>query len=175
MKISCHYFMGALGLIIASSAVAQETAKVNLQLTMQTKVNPQGLALWDVTNNAQDDNGNLDPKKITAEKWAKLLEIGASLEQAGKALATGKVIAAAPGAKLQDEGGPGSSKAADVQRYLDTKPDVFRQQARQLQKTGVDVSAAAKTHDAKKLSALSDSLDGVCEACHQIFWYPQQN
>jgi hypothetical protein len=174
MKVQFH-FLCALGLIVTSSVVADEAPKVNVQLTMQTKVNPQGLALWDVTNNAQDDNGNLDPKKMTADKWTKLLSIGASLEQAGKALASDKgVIAAAPGTKLQDETAPDSPKAADVQRYIDAKPDVFRHHAQVLQKTGADVVAAAKAKDAKKLAELSDSLDAVCEECHQTFWYPQQ-
>jgi hypothetical protein len=175
MKFSCGY-MCALGLIIASSVIADEAPKVNLQITMLTKVNPQGLALWDITNNAQDDKGNLDPKKITADKWAKLVNIGASLEQAGKMLATDKgVIAAAPGAKLQDENAPDSPKAADVQRHIDAKPDVFRHHAQELQKTGAAVVAAAKAHDSKKLADLSDSLDTVCEGCHQTFWYPPQN
>jgi Cytochrome C' len=174
MNITRHV-MWAIGLMIASIAVAQEAPKVNLQLTMQTKVNPQGLALWDITNNAQDDKGNLDPKKLTAAKWAKLVEIGGSLEEAGKTLAIAKgVIAAAPGTKLQDETTPDSPKAADVQRHIDAKPGVFRQRAQELQKTGADVVAAAKSRDAKKLGDLSDSLDGVCEACHQTFWYPEQ-
>jgi hypothetical protein len=174
MKVSSHYLC-ALGLIMASSVFSEEAPKVNLQVTMLTKVNPQGLALWDITNNAQDDKGNLDPKKMTADKWAKLVNIGASLEQAGKMLATDKgVIAAAPGAKLQDEGAD-SPKAADVQRYIDAKPDVFRHHAQELRKTGADVVAAAKAHDSKKLSELSDSLDAVCEGCHQTFWYPQQS
>lgn len=173
MRIPFH-FLCAFGLAIASSAIADEVAKVNLQTTMQTKVNPQGLALWAITNNAQDDKGDFDPKKLTAEKWAKLLEIGASLEQAGKTLATAKgVMAAAPGTKLQDENAD-SPKAVDVQRHLDAQPDLFRQRALELQKTGANVVAAAKTRDAKKLADLSDSLDGVCEGCHQTFWYPQK-
>jgi hypothetical protein len=173
MKLPCCYLC-AFGLMIASPVIADEAPKVNLQLTMLTKVNPQGLALWDITNNAQDDKGNLDPKKLTAEKWTKLVEIGASLEQAGKMLATSKgIMAAAPGIKLQDES-PDSPKAADVQRHIDAQPNVFRQRALELQKTGADVVIAAKAHDAKKLSDLSDSLDSVCETCHQTFWYPQQ-
>jgi hypothetical protein len=175
MKVSRRYLC-TLGLVIASTVIAEEASKVNLQLTMQTKVNPQGLALWDITNNAQDDKGNLDPKKITADKWSKLVTLGASLEQAGKMLATDKgVIAAAPGTKLQDETAADSPKAADVQRHIDAKPDVFRHQAQELQRVGADVVAAAKTHDAKKLAELSDSLDAVCEGCHQTFWYPPQN
>ena len=164
------------GLLVVGSTLAADAApKANLQLTMLTKVNPQALALWDIGNDAQDDNGNIDAKKIKAATWTNLVEIGKAIEEGGRTLATSNgVIAAAPGAKLQDEAGPGSSKAADVQRYLDAKPADFRKYALELQKTGGDIVAAATKHDGKKLSEISNALDEVCENCHMEFWYPQQ-
>jgi hypothetical protein len=158
----------------APPAAPTKTASVNLQLTMLTKVNPQGLALWDITNKAIDDEGNVDAKKISAKQWAALLDIGKSLEESGRLLATNKVIAAEPGAKLQDEGNQGASTVKDVQRYIDTKPVLFRTHALILQKTGADVTEAATKHDAKKLGTVSSELDTVCESCHVIFWYPQE-
>jgi hypothetical protein len=62
-----------------------------------------------------------------------------------------------------------------VQRYLNAKPAEFRKHALELQKTGAGIVEAATKRDGKKLAALSDSLDEVCESCHTIFWYPQQN
>lgn len=161
--------------IVAVEALGADAA-ANLQLTMLTKVNPQALALWDLTNAAQDDKGDIDPKKIDAATWAKLVEIGKSLEEGGRTLATSKgVMAAAPGAKLQDQDAPGASKAADVQRYVDAKPAEFRKQAAALQATGANIVAAAMKRDGRKLTDLSNSLDQVCEDCHQAFWYPQQS
>jgi hypothetical protein len=164
------------GLLMAGSALGADAPKTNLQLTMLTKVNPQGLALWDITNKSQDDNGNLDGRKLTAASWAQLLEIGKALKEGGKTLATSSgVVVAPPGARLQDEGSTGASKAADVQRYIDAKPAEFREHAQELQKTGAAIVEAAAKHDVKKLAALSDSLDEVCENCHKLFWYPQQS
>jgi len=164
------------GAWVAATALAADAPKANLQVTMLTQVNPQATALWDLTNDAQDDNGNIDPKKIKPETWAKLLEIGKSIEEGGRTLATSNgVIAAPPGAKLQDEAGPGASKAADVQRYLDAKPAEFKKHATALQNTGAGIVAAVTKKDGKKLTALSNSLDEVCENCHVVFWYPQQN
>src|SRR5690348_11848264 len=103
---------------VATSVIAADEPTANLQLTMLAKVNPNALALWDATNKAQDDNGNLDPKKLNADAWTRIVEMGKAIEAGGKALATTNGIIAAPaGAKLQDEGNPGASKAADVQRY----------------------------------------------------------
>jgi hypothetical protein len=161
---------------VATGVIAADETKANLQLTMLTKVNPNALALWDATNKAQDDNGNLDPKKLNADAWSRIVDMGKAIEEGGKALASSNgVIAAAPGAKLQDESNPGASKAADVQRYLNAKPAEFRKHALELQKTGAGIVEAATKHDGKKLAGLSDSLDEVCESCHTIFWYPQQN
>jgi len=162
-----------LGLIVAG-AVCAAGAPVNLQRIMVSNVNPSGLALWDVTNNAMDDSGKVSAKKLTEENWKKLLEMGTQLEEGGRALATSeKVIAASPGSKLQDEANPGASTAQDVQRLIDARPAEFRRHALALQKTGADIVTAVKKHDAKRLDALSGSLDAVCEACHTGFWYPQ--
>jgi hypothetical protein len=164
------------GLLSAGGALGADAPKANLQLTMLTKVNPQALALWDITNKSQDDSGNLDGKKIDAAAWARLVEIGQALEDAGRTLASSSgVIAALPGTKLQDENNSGASKATDVQRYLDAKPAEFRRHARQLQKTASDVAEAARKRDVDKLGQLSNSLDEVCEGCHVVFWYPQQS
>jgi hypothetical protein len=165
----------ALGLAVAGIVLAADAPKTVLQVTMITKVNPQGLALWDITNGAMDDKGDLSGSKLAAAHWAKLAEIGNALQSAGQALSTKSgVLAALPGAKLQDEGNSGASTAADVQRYLDDKPEVFRKHALELQQTGANAIAAAKKHDVKKLAAISEALDEVCESCHLEFWYPKQ-
>ena len=169
----CMALVGAIA--VAGTVIAADAAKVNLNLTMLTKVNPNALALWDATNKAQDDNGDVDPKKLNAAAWAKLADMGKAIEEGAQSLATSTaVMAAAPGAKLQDETNPGASKAADVQRYLDAKPAEFRKFAAALQKSGAGIVEAATKHDAKKLNDLSNSMDEVCESCHTVFWYPQQ-
>lgn len=163
------------GLLVAEVALAADAPKANLQITMLTKVNPQATELWSLTNDAQDDDGNIDVKKVNPATWAKLLEIGKSLEEGGRTLATSNgVIAAVPGAKLQDESSPGASKAADVQRYIDAKPAEFRKHSMALQKTGADIVTAVTKRDGKTLTSLSNALDQVCEDCHVVFWYPQQ-
>lgn len=175
MKSLTKYALIGSLVVVAGSVIAADEGKVNLQVTMLTQVNPNALALWDATNKAQDKNGNIDVNKITPASWAKLLDMGKAIEEGGRALATSDgVIAAPPGAKLQDEASEGASKAADVQRYLNAKPAEFRKHAAELQKTGASIVAAATHRDGKKLAGLSDSLDEVCESCHVVFWYPQQ-
>jgi hypothetical protein len=133
-------------LVLASNVWAANAPNVNLQQTMLAKVNPQGLALWDITNAALDDSGNLSAAKITPANWTKLIEIGKALEEGGRILASSSgIIAAAPGAKLQDEGNAGATTAADVQHFLNAKPAVFRSHALELQKTGTAVRCRQET------------------------------
>jgi hypothetical protein len=169
------YAVFAAVVMVLGNALGADAPKANLQLTMLTKVNPQALALWDITNNSQDAEGNFDGSKVTAATWAKILEIGKALEAGGRTLAVSNgIIAALPGAKLQGEDVAGASKAANVQGYLDAQPSVFRSHALELQKSGAAIVEAASKHDVKRFSGLADSLDSVCENCHVIFWYPQQ-
>lgn len=156
------------------AALAADAPTANIQLTMLTQVNPQGLAFWEITNQAPDDNGGVDGSKLTSAQWAKLVEIGRAIEAGGRALGTNRVIAAAPGSKLQDESNEGAAKAPDVQRYVDAKAALFKSQALQLQKTGAAIVTAATKRNGKQLGELAGSLDGVCENCHVAFWYPQQ-
>lgn len=167
------YIVGLAGALWAMTALAADAPKANLQVTMLTKVNPQGLALWQITNNAIDNKGDIDAKKLKAADWASLLEIGRNLEAAGQLLAASNgIIAAPPGAKLQDEG-PGGFGAADVQRFLNAKPALFRTHAQELQKTGASIVEAVNKRSIKLLGQMSDSLDTVCENCHKDFWYPE--
>lgn len=174
------YLLGLSGLVLAVAAHAADAPKAVLQTAvlqtvMLTKVNPQGLALWDITNNAMNDAGELDAKKMTPTKWARLAEIGKALEEGGKQLATSKgVIAAPPGARLQDDNPSGPSKSITIQGYLDAKPDLFRQRAKALQDLGAKTVVVAGKKDLKTLNQISEDLDGVCEACHKDFWYPEQ-
>lgn len=169
-----------VGFLLLGTAFAADSTRdsgqpaVTMQSIMLSKINPQATALWDITGNALDDEGTLDGKKISAEQWTKLLELGKSIEEGGKLLNADKVIAAAPGVKIQDEGAQGASTAQDVQRYLDAKPAELRTQASLLQRVGTDLIDAAKNHDSTKLAEISDSLDQVCENCHKVFWYPQE-
>ncbi len=148
------------------SAVPGADAPVaNLRITMQTNVNPQALALWDIANRAMDAKGDLAGSKIPSDNWATLLKIGKDLEEGGRTLATSNgAVAAPPGAKLQDEGNFGASTAVDVQRFIDAKSAEFRGHGLDLQKTGAGLVKAVGTHDAKRLSALAGSLDEVRES-----------
>jgi hypothetical protein len=158
-----------------AKAARPDAATANVQLAMLGQVNPQATALWDITNDAMDDAGALSAARLKAAHWKRLLAIGRALEGSGRALRTARtIVAAPPGAKIADEGPPGVSRAADVQRFIDADTATFRSRSARLEQAGASVVAAARKRDTKALQDLADHLDAVCKDCHVQFWNPQR-
>lgn len=167
----------ALGALLLAAGCAPKAPAPTVQDSMANVVAPQAQAIWDISNRAMNDQGTPDASKITEADWAKIAAAGQQITDRSKSLAEAKkVVVAAEGVKLQDEGGSGSgSNAKQVQGFIDANPAAFADHAKKLMATGETLIAASKAKDVAKLSQVSDSLDGVCEACHMQFWYPQQN
>jgi cytochrome c556 len=168
---SALFLLGS-GLLIASDPAPAP----NLHELMKNVVALQTQVIWDVGNNAQDDNGNPDATKLKAADWAKVATAAGKVKDAAQKLATApKVMAAAPGQKIDGEGGtPGAFGAKEVQKAIDANPAVFKGFATQLVGSMDELLAAAKAKDAKKLFDVSGRLDQECEGCHMKYWYPDE-
>ena len=152
-----------------------EAAPVVLSAAMKAVIAPQAQVLWDISNRALNANGDPDGSKLTDADWAKVVNAGNAVrEEAAKLADASTLVVAPPGEKIQDEGNPGSSAAAQVQGYLNGDRPGWTQHARALSVAGERAVAASKVRDAAKLADVANSLDQVCESCHQKFWYPEQ-
>lgn len=173
MKQSLLFLAG--GLICASTYAATPTPAANLHELMKNIVAPQAQIVWDVGNNAMDDNGNPDASKLKPADWTKIATAAGKVKQASQTLAQAdKIMAAGPGQKIEGEGSPDAFGAKEVQKVLDANPKVFRAFAQQLAASMDEVVQSAQTKNATKLADVSGRLDQVCEACHLQFWYPNQ-
>jgi len=173
----CSVLLLGCGLMAAGVYAADPApAAPNLHELMKNVVALQAQVIWDVSNNAQDDAGNPDPKKMKPADWAKIGEAAGKVKGAVQALATAPhVMAAAPGQKIDGEGGtPGAFGAKEVQKAIDANPKVFQAFAQQLNHSMDELLAASKARDAKKLFDVSGRLDQECEVCHVQFWYPDE-
>jgi hypothetical protein len=170
-------FLIGCGFVAAGVCVADTApAAPNLHELMKNVVAIQTQVIWDVGNNAQDDSGNPDASKMKAADWAKVAGAAGKVRDAAQALAKAPhVMAAAPGQKIDGEGGtPGAFGAKEVQKVIDAKPKVFQAFAVQLTQSMEELIAASKAKDAKKLFDVSGRLDQECEGCHMQFWYPDE-
>ena len=163
-------------LLSACASAADSAAPPNLHDLMKNVVAVQTQVIWDVTNDAQDDNGEPAPAKLKPADWVKLADAAGKVKAAAQKLATAPhVVAAAPGQKIDGEGAaPGAYGAKEVQKAIDANPKVLQAFARQLSASMDELIVAARTKDAAKLFDVSGRLDQECEGCHTQFWYPDE-
>jgi cytochrome c556 len=169
------YVLGCTGMLAAAYEVHSAAAPADVHDLMKNVVAPQTQVIWDVSNGAQDDQGNPDASKMTAADWTKIIDAAGKVQQASQTLAKADhAIAAAPGVKIEGEGNEGVAGAKQVQAAIDKNPAEFRTRAQALATSMDQIVAAAKAKNAAKVFEVSGILDQVCEDCHQKFWYPGQ-
>jgi hypothetical protein len=174
MKASAILLCGGLIAVSVHAGGAASTAP-NVHDLMKNVVAVQAQVIWDVSNNAQDDQGNPDASKMKSTDWNRLVGAGGKMKEAAQSLAQAdRVMAAAPGQKIEGEGTPGAFGAKQVQSAIDANPKAFRAFAQALAVSMDQVVSAAQTKNATKLFDVSGRLDQLCEDCHLQFWYPEQ-
>lgn len=164
------------GALVALNALAASPGTApNLHDLMKDVVAVQTQIVWDISNNVQDNLGNLDASKMTAADWSRIGAAAGKVRDVSRTLAaTDHIVVAAPGQKLQDEENPGAFNAKAVQTVIDANPKAFNAFAQALATNMNEIVVAAQARDAKKTNDAVSRLDQVCEQCHTQFWYPNQ-
>jgi cytochrome c556 len=74
------------------------------------------------------------------------------------------------------EAAPGSGELsrAEIQRRMTASHEEFTRRARTLGRTARQALASIDARDAEALMAAGGAIDDACEACHVIYWYPDQ-
>jgi hypothetical protein len=164
----------SLTLVACGQDAAQAPAEpVVLKEAMNEIVTRQN-DLVNVLIEALDDRGEVDPAKLTEERWATIAASTAALRQAGAALRDGEIsVVAAPGETIEGEGTPGALSAAEVQARIDADLDGFRAHAETLAGEFEALAAASEARDAGTLWNSVLDLDPLCAPCHTQYWYPE--
>lgn len=156
---------------VAAGAAAQGET-LYLRTAMKDAINPAVFGIWDITNNAMNDEGGIDPKQMDDAKWATIEARAEDLAKVSRAMANATTIrAAAPGDEAVDEG---AVSMAAIQRYVDANPAAFRAFALAQAEHADKLATAAAAKDAAAASDLVAGIDAVCEACHARYWFPEQ-
>jgi hypothetical protein len=173
---SSLFVLGSVLVVASAYAADPAPAAPNLHNLMKTVVAVQTQVIWDVGNNAQDDKGNPDASKMKPADWTKVAAAAGKVKDAAQSLAKAPhVMAAAPGQKIDGEGGtPGAFGAKEVQKAIDANPKALQAFAAQLAGSMDELIAASKAKNAQKLFDVSGRLDQECEGCHIQFWYPDE-
>ena len=171
-KLGSAVLVAALAAAALGACKQESAAPLDVRATMQGQVNPAMTAIWDVGNNALDDNGGLDASLLDDAKWATIANNADKLAAAGTAISqAGGFIAAAAGNSTVAEG---EITMAAVQEHLDANPDGLKQMGAAFADSATRLAAAARAKDARTAGDLISGMDQVCESCHLEYWYPEQ-
>ena len=170
IRLSAIVAFGAVALF-AVEAIAQPAAPLDIRSTMQDRVNPAMLEIWDVGNNALNDDAVLDAKLMDDAKWTRIAVAADQLSAASKDIAAASAfIASAPD---NTEVGEGEITMAAIQQHVDHDPAGIKQMAAALADHADRIAQAARAKDATIAGELIGVTDQVCESCHMRYWYPE--
>jgi len=173
MSVSVRILLTAGGLSLAAMAVAGHSVP-SLQASMKAVIIPQAQVVWDITNGALDDAGNVDAARIAPADWPRLETAALKLKDSATTLAaTDRVLVVAPGEKYEEGGGSATLNAEQVQALIDARPAAFDDELRAFADTSARLAAAAQARDGATLNVQMNQLNQACESCHQKYWYPQ--
>jgi cytochrome c556 len=141
-----------------------------LQELMDTRIDPAADALWDSVAFIASEKGEEDRRPRTPAEWAAvrknaraLIEAAAELEVPGRRVST-----------LLVSPRPGELSASDIQLRVDADSAAFAERARALRSAARKALVAIDAKDADALMNAGGIIDAACEACHVVYWYPQQ-
>lgn len=126
---------------------------------------------WNVSNGAQDEDGNLVASKMKPEDWARIASAAGRLKKAAQYLTQARSVVVAPADDQTDSEGTlgawGGQGSAAGHRH--ESGDVSGPRAAVARRRG-EMLAAGSARNATKLGQVSGTLDQLCEQCHVTFW-----
>lgn len=160
-------FAGAL----AAVAGASEPEELDVRQAMVEGVNPATLAIWDVGNNALDEDGGLDPALMDDAAWARLHEAAQSLATYGHGMANAHGIRASGPDLVEGKVPEGAASREQIQAMIDGNPDGFRAHSAEMERQARAIADAAAARNIETTGALVFTFDGTCQGCHEGYWY----
>ncbi len=155
----------------ADGAVARAADRATVQELMVTVVDPAADTLWDSVAYIANEHGVEDRRPRTDAEWNALAAAADRLIAGAQRLREpGRRVTDAPGGNP----GPGELSVRQIGERLAADPRTFGLAARRLEATGRRARAAIAAHDPDGLLAAGGEIDAACEACHRVFWYPDQ-
>jgi hypothetical protein len=158
--------------VAANSGGAAQNRPVysSIKELMESIIDPSADVLWGAGGTVVDKDGfhELDPK--TEAQWldvrraaVRIIEGGNLLMMPGREAAPAGTKSETPGVELEP---------AEISALIKKNRAGFDGFARALQGIGAEALRASDTKNAGLLLDLGARLDGICESCHQSFWYP---
>lgn len=141
------------------------------QEVMDSVVDPAADYLWEAVSSKADAQGTHDFAPHTAGEWHQLRQRAVVLVEAANLIAVpGRRVAY--GTTTIEKIGP--LDVDKIQQRLDTQHEQLVGFAGALREISLKLVADVDRKDTEAIMEHGGTLDEVCEACHKVFWYPDQ-
>ena len=156
------------------AAQATTDGAVDVRQAMIDGVNPAALAIWDVGNNAIDEQGQPDVSKLDVPALARLREAAQTLGTYAELMGEARVLKASGpdlvGGRLPE----GIASREQIQAAIDADPAGFRAYSKAMGAEADGILAAIQAGDRASVASRVASFDGACQSCHERYWYVNQ-
>lgn len=143
---------------------------------MQSMVAPSAQGLWDSVGRVSDAKGTRDLEPRSDEEWAAVRRHAVSLmETTNLLLIPGRHVAREGQQTLKaDDAAPGTElPPSEIEKRINQNWTTWIAMVHALHGSAASMLDAIDKKDVPRLESNGSDLDGVCESCHLIFWYPQ--
>ena len=156
------------------AAHATADGAVDVRQAMIDGVNPAALAIWDVGNDAIDEQGQPDVSKLDVPALARLREAAQTLGTYAELMGEARVLKASGpdlvGGRLPE----GIASREQIQAAIDADPAGFRAYSKAMGAEADGILAAIQAGDRASVASRVASFDGACQSCHERYWYVNQ-
>ena len=163
---------GTPATVAADSRNAAKDRQVysSIKELMESIIDPSADAIWGAGGTVVDKDGFHELAPKTQEQWldvrraaVRIIEGGNLLMMPGREAAPSGTKSETPGVELEP---------AEINALIRKNRKGFDGFAQALQNVGSEALHASDTKNAALLLDIGARMDGVCESCHQTFWYP---
>jgi hypothetical protein len=138
---------------------------------MSAVVDPSADGVWNAVETIVTRAGTELHEPRTDQEWADTRRAALTLTEAANLL---MLKDRRVGAAYFPAEAPGALDSTAIAQRISTRRPVFDGFASALQQAGSQAIAAIDRKDPEGLTRAGGVIDGVCEGCHRVFWYPNQ-
>jgi hypothetical protein len=128
--------------------------------------------IWESVSTTITKKGIEEKQPRTEDEWKEVRLHALRLVELSNILQITSRVISHPGEKLEDHHVEGIFKPDDVRAAIDRNPAAFVQAAQTLNRASVENLEAIKARDINRMVKAGETLDKACEACHAVYWYP---
>ena len=170
----CAVVVTALDLSPAGTLSAQSnddfTPDITIAELMDAVVMREADVVWGAVQFASTEDGYVEIGPETEEGWTELRYAALALAEASNSLVVPGRHANVPDALA----GEGELAPGQIDALIAERRGAWVAFAHALHSASMDAVAAIDTRNLEEILDVGGAIDEACEACHVVFWYPDQ-